>query len=139
MAVLDIKWNPSPNDLRWFSAVWFPLACLLLGFMIGSKLGIWSMAFGIWIVGGILSPIAFFVPGVALRLYQCWMVAAFPIGWTISHLILGAIYYLLITPLGLLMRAFGRDSMGKRFDPQASTYWTPHQPTTDPKRYFRQY
>ena len=38
-----------------------------------------------------------------------WMYAAFPIGWTISHLLLLAVYYFVLTPVGLALRLTGRD------------------------------
>ena len=73
------------------------------------------------------------------RLYVGWMSAAMPIGWTISQLLLGAVYYVVITPIGLIMRAVGRDPMRRRFDPQAKSYWIDHRDVEDMDRYFRQF
>jgi len=76
---------------------------------------------------------------VGKRLYVGWMSAAMPIGWTISQLLLGAVYYVVITPIGLIMRVAGRDPMRRRFDPQAKTYWIGHRDVEDMDRYFRQF
>jgi hypothetical protein len=56
-----------------------------------------------------------------------------------SHLLLAGVYYLLITPLGLVMRLAGRDKLEMRRDHQATTYWTPRPPTPKVSRYFRQF
>ena len=67
------------------------------------------------------------------------MYAVYPIGWTVSHLALAVVYYLVVTPIGLLMRLFGRDPMRRKFDPSATTYWQPHESPDEPERYFRQF
>jgi hypothetical protein len=83
--------------------------------------------------------VAFFVPAVARWLWIVWMCAAFPIGWTVSHVLMGVIYYLVVTPIGWLLRLAGRDSMGRTFDRAASTYWVPHRPPESTDSYFRQF
>jgi hypothetical protein len=65
--------------------------------------------------------------------------AAFPIGFVVSHVILAIVYYLILTPIGLLVRAIGRDPMERRFDRDAESYWVVRQPIDDPGRYFRQF
>ena len=40
--------------------------------------------------------------------YARWMDAGYPIGWTISILLLGSIYFLVVTPIGVVMRLVGR-------------------------------
>jgi hypothetical protein len=67
------------------------------------------------------------------------MAAVFPIGWLVSHLLLAAIYYLVVTPIGVMMRVCRYDPMQRRFDRQAATYWKPRRNTDDPQRYFKQY
>ena len=48
---------------------------------------------------------------------------AFPIGFVLSYLIMGTLYFLIIGPIALLFRVLGRDSMRRAYDPKASTYW----------------
>ena len=50
------------------------------------------------------------------------MFAVFPIGWVVSHLLLGVVYFLVLTPIGLTLRALGRDPLERRFDQSASSY-----------------
>lgn len=70
--------------------------------------------------------------------YRAWMLAAMPIGWTLSNALLMAVFYGVVTPVGLVMRAIGRDPMAQRFDEAAASYWVEHRPPADPKRYLRQ-
>ena len=45
-----------------------------------------------------------------------------------SPLILGALFFLVITPTGLIMRALGKRPLGLRFDRAAKTYWLKREP-----------
>ncbi|HYC57685.1 MAG TPA: SxtJ family membrane protein [Candidatus Binatia bacterium] len=138
MAMIEIDWNPPRKTLRQFG-----LLCLLI--FGGVAASIWfkngeltlgAELFGAAaLIGGVLGIAA---PQALRPIFVGWMVAAFPIGWTISHLLLGAIYYLLLTPLGLIMRALGYDPMHRAFDRQASSYWIEHE-KADVGRYFRQF
>lgn len=67
------------------------------------------------------------------------MVAAHPIGWLISHLLLASIYYAVIAPIARVMRVAGYDPWHRRWDAQAETYWKPRRDRDDPQRYFKQY
>jgi hypothetical protein len=73
------------------------------------------------------------------RLYRAWMLGMLPIGWTFSHLILGAVFFGVITPIGLLMRVAGRDSMERRKDASMETYWLSRGQRPGASRYLRQF
>ena len=43
-----------------------------------------------------------------------------PIAWTVSHLLAGGVaYFLVATPIALVLRALGRDPMRRSFDRRA--------------------
>jgi hypothetical protein len=46
----------------------------------------------------------------------------------VSPIILGLLFYAAIVPVGLLMRAFGKDPLRLRRDAAADSYWIPRQP-----------
>lgn len=99
----------------------------------------WLVFFAVAAIG-VLGGIAIFASKtLGAAIYRTWMFAALPIGWTISHVILGIVFFLVLTPIGLIMRAIGKDSMGKAFDPKATTYWVPHAKAESNKRYFQQF
>ena len=138
MALLDIDWNPDKKQLRIFLLLLAVFSCIVAGiyyFRTGSQTVppmIVAVGFSIAIVGLIIPPLARLV-------YVVWMAAAFPIGWTVSHLTMALVYYAVVTPFGLVMRIAGRDVLGRKFDPTAKTYGREHRPTEDISRYFRQF
>lgn len=99
----------------------------------------WTAFFAVGALGvsGMLAMLA--SRAVATRLYRGWMFAALPIGWTFSHIILGAVFYLVITPIGLILRLLGYNPLMPQPDRAAPTYWLDHPQEKDPKRYFRQF
>ena len=44
-------------------------------------------------------------------IYVGWMVLAFPIGWTVSQVMLALMFFGLFTPIGLVFRLIGRDPL----------------------------
>ena len=67
------------------------------------------------------------------------MYVTFPIGLVLSHVIIAFIYYVVLTPAGLLLRLFKGDLLARAYDPSATTYWIKRTPQTDTSRYFRQF
>jgi hypothetical protein len=61
------------------------------------------------------------------------------IGDIITKAILGIIYYVVITPFGLLMRLFGKDQLDKKIDKNRDTYWIKKEQTEDISNYERQF
>lgn len=58
-----------------------------------------------------------------------------------SRLLLAVLFYAVVTPIGLVMRATGRDSLRLRRQPGAPSYWVARsagrrQPPTSMKRQF---
>jgi hypothetical protein len=52
---------------------------------------------------------------------------------------MGAFFFLVLTPLGLIFRLTGRDPLRRRFDAKASSYWISHKAAEKPARYFSQF
>ena len=57
----------------------------------------------------------------------------------INHVVLGFVYYLAVTPIGLIMRLVGYDPMKRRFDSSAESYWIARKPGRGPSSYFQQF
>ncbi len=64
-----------------------------------------------------------FLPLALKPFYMAWMKLAFILSWINTRLILVIIFYLLFTPLGILMRLFGKDLLEKRIDRNKDSYW----------------
>ena len=57
-----------------------------------------------------------------------WMRLAAVLHHIVSPLILGAIFYVVLTPVGVLQRVTGRDTMRRKTEPEAKSYWIRRQP-----------
>lgn len=67
------------------------------------------------------------------------MAVAFPIGWTVSRVLLALVFYGLFTPLGLLFRLMGRDRVQRGYRSDRETYWTSKTQPTEMRHYLRQF
>jgi len=54
---------------------------------------------------------------------RAWLFLGFLIGLVVNPIVLGILFYGVITPLALLMRLFGRDPLRLRPNPALATYW----------------
>jgi hypothetical protein len=139
MAIINFNSNPSDRELRQFAAIWFPLFCVVIAaasYYAAESLPIAAVTLTIGVLGGIAG---YAHPGLIRPVFLAWMAAAYPIGWTVSHTLLAIIYYLLMTPIGWIMRAVGYDPLQRRFDRGAHSYWVPVEPADSKSRYFRQF
>ena len=138
MALITINWQPTAKELRAFAALWLVFFGLLGAWMAwrGNPAVIYLLLWGTGFCGGLLG---FAVPAAVRPLYVAWMCLAFPIGWVISHLLLGLVYFGLLLPTGLLLRLFGNDPMQRTIDRDCSSYWSPRKQEDEPSRYFRQF
>jgi hypothetical protein len=113
MALLRIDWKPAPRKVREFGLILLALSAVAA--WRGSRLAP---------AGLVLGALATALPGSAgLRIYKAWMGVAFVVGSVVSPLILGAVFYGLVTPLGLVMRLLGRDALRLK-RPEGPSYWT---------------
>jgi polyferredoxin len=65
-------------------------------------------------------------------------VVAFPIGWAVSTMALTVLFYAVVTPIGLVARALGRDRLLIRRSASRASYWRP-KPGRTVKSYYRQF
>ena len=65
-----------------------------------------------------------------LPLNKLWMRLGLLLGFIISPLVLGLLFFLIFTPIGLLTRLFGRDELNIKIKPHSS-YWIERQKTDD--------
>ncbi len=138
MAVIEINRNPSRRDLLWFGLL-LPIFFALVGVLVWRRTGSLTSATALWVAGGTISGLFALWPASRRRIYVGWMLAVYPIGWTVSHLLLGVVYFVVITPIGLTLRILGHDPLERRFDRTAATYWVPHNQAGRITRYLRQF
>lgn len=79
------------------------------------------------IAGGFLT-IALIQPALLAPLNKFWLRVGALLHTITSPIILGIMFYLVITPIGLLMRLTGKDLLRLKFDRNASSYWIQRTP-----------
>ncbi|MCM8760773.1 MAG: SxtJ family membrane protein [Candidatus Omnitrophica bacterium] len=62
-------------------------------------------------------------PEVLKPLQKAWMALGLVIGFFVSHGILAILFYFVITPIGLLIKFFGKDVLDQRIDKRRDSYW----------------
>ena len=138
MSLIRIDHNPSRRQLALFGLIWLVFFGILGGIVLGHGGSLFA-ATVLWIVAAAVPVAGWILPGLMRIVYVGMAYAAFPIGFVVSHLILAVTFYLVLTPVGLIMRLIGYDPMSRRFDPEAETYWAPRQQDERADRYFRQF
>jgi Saxitoxin biosynthesis operon protein SxtJ len=81
-----------------------------------------------WLVLSLLAIWSLAAPLSLRPLYRLWMRFGYVLSRITTPLILGGVFFLVITPMGLLRRAFGRDAMARKFD-ESETYRVPSRQT----------
>lgn len=102
------------------------------GLMVGGiflVIGLWPILFRgesprIWAisVGSVLVGLGLALPASLTHVFRIWMKIGHVLGWINTRILLGVIFYGLITPMGLVMRLFGKDSMHRTLAPEANSY-----------------
>jgi hypothetical protein len=90
--------------------------------------------------GVVLMVLGVLLPRALKWVYMAWMSLAFVLGFIMAHVILGLLFYLVITPVGLLARLCGQDFLRLKLDRSAKSYWLPRpqkpRSATDYERQF---
>ncbi len=112
--------QPTTKDLRQF------------GIMVGgvfAVIGLWPVVFRsesprLWamILGSLLIVLGAIAPRSLKQVHGRWMKVGHVLGAINTKIILGIIYYLLITPMGLVMRLMGKDPMHRALTQGTDTY-----------------
>ncbi|HUH02910.1 MAG TPA: SxtJ family membrane protein [Kofleriaceae bacterium] len=135
MALVQINKHPSRGQLRSFALLWFPAFCALVGFLLYRSVGA-TAAYAVWAGGAAISVVGLLAPAFMRLVFVGLMYLTFPIGFVVAHVLLGAIYYVVITPIGVVMRLGGYDPMGRRGTRES--YWHTRSGQRPRKRYVRQ-
>lgn len=104
-----------------FATVFLIIAVFPLFF--GGALRWWSLA-----VAAAFAVVALVLPGVLTPLNRAWTRFGLLLHKIVSPIVLGFLFYIVVTPLGLLMRLLGKDPLRLRWDRQSSTYWIERTP-----------
>jgi cellobiose-specific phosphotransferase system component IIC len=138
MALIEINWKPSRRDLYVFAIAQL-IAATLVAWALHRRWDFDAAAVGLLAVSALVMVVGFAAPHALRPLFVAWMVAAFPVGWLMSHVLIGIVYYGVVTPIGLILRLRGRDSLQLRSKTEAPSFWIVRQGARDAASYFRQF
>lgn len=125
----------SKKQLREFGVLLGVVFPVVFGWIIpalkGHEAPIWPFVIGLpCLMLGLLAPRALALP------YQGWMRLGHALGWVNSHLILGAVFLLVLQPIAAVMRLTGYDPLRKKRSGLASYREQPKAKSTDLTRIF---
>ena len=109
------------KGLRRFALTMCVIICILFGlaipFLFGHSWPIWP-----WLVGMVFLLWGTIAPLTLCPVYHVWMRFGLIMSKITTPLILGILFYLILTPAGLIMRIFNKDPMARKFDKTHDTY-----------------
>ena len=132
-----VKWRPDARELRRFAIA------MLIGFFVLGALSAWRLrgvstgSVVLWSIGMSLA-LAAFVPKLGRIAYLAVYLPTSIIGYVVSNVMLTLMFFLVITPLGVVMKLMGKDVLQQR-KPDRKTHWTPVKETRNEDSYYRQF
>ena len=83
----------------------------------GESLRLWAIG-----VGGLLIACGGAIPSVLAPVHTGWMWVGHIMGWINTRILLSIVFYALVTPIGLVLRLMGKDTMRQAFAESSTTY-----------------
>jgi hypothetical protein len=133
--------SPSAAEVRRLGAVFLAAAALLFA------LSAWKARMGHWpwqtFAAAVFAVLGLLCLGLGQRaggIHRAWGALGAALGRFVSPVVLAVLYFLVVTPFGLVSRLRRRDPLGLKPDPKAATYWRePAMKRTGRERLLRQY
>jgi hypothetical protein len=125
--------SSTKKDVRNFGLV---VGCIFLG------IGLWFFSAGrssfrfISLVGLTLMMLGLAFPNILRPLQRVWMMLAVLLGWMMTHIILAALFFLILTPTAFIARLFGKQFLRMEFRSKNNlkTYWHRRATSVSSKR-----
>ena len=123
----DLKRDEAPKGSsdRGFGLV-FAAVFAIIGFwplLDAAAPRLWALAIAAAFLG-----VAWLAPRTLAPLNRLWTRFGLLLARVMNPLVLGLLFYGVVTPMGLAMRALGKDPLRRRFEPEAASYWIARRP-----------
>jgi hypothetical protein len=133
---MRIRYSEEPGEWRKFT--WASVAAPTLLAVVGAWRGRWP-----WLVPGVVGSVALAVAVmVAVRpdLFRGWYRRSrwfgHQMGRIMGAVVLTLLFFLVLTPLAVVLRLMKRDPLGLKPEPGMASYWTPSRAPGDFERMF---
>ena len=117
----EIKLIKTENkDLRSFGITFGIIFLIIAGFLLYRE----NESFQLFIIISSTFIIFGFILPITLKpIYISWMSFAIILGWFMTRFILSLLFYLIVTPLGLITRVLGKDFLELKKEVSNGSYW----------------
>lgn len=123
------------EELRRFGLVVGAIIALLFGlvlpFLLNFSYRLWP-----WILGAALVIPGLLLPAILAPVYKAWMWLGLALNKIVSPIVLGALFFLVFLPYGVVMRLMGRDPLHLKLEPDSTTYRVHSSDISDSERPF---
>lgn len=124
----------SDRSFGWVFTIFFALYGCLPAFR-SRPVRWWALA-----VSGVFLLITLVRPTLLHFANRLWMRLGLLLSKVVNPLITGLLFYVVVTPMGVLLRMMGKDLLRLRWSPQAQSYWIERRPPgPDPKTMSNQF
>lgn len=84
----------------------------------GAQIRIWSITLSlVFLILGLMNS------QLLTPLNKLWFKFGMTLGAIVAPLVMGIVFFLVVTPIGLVMRIIGKDLLNKKYDKGKNTYW----------------
>jgi hypothetical protein len=109
------------KGLREFGLVTGSIVAVLFGlffpWLLERPMALWPLQpLWPWVIFGVLGGLGLIVPMALNPIYKIWMRFGLIMSKIMTPLIMGIIFYIVITPVGLFRKIFAKDSLARNFD-----------------------
>jgi|WetSurMetagenome_2_1015567.scaffolds.fasta_scaffold90461_2 hypothetical protein len=120
MLIEEIKnIKSSKKELRNFAlTIGIVLILISLIFLIKSKFNLL-----LFVIGALIIVLGFTIPKLLLPIQKLWMILAVLLGWLSTRIILGLLFYLVMTPIKYVSKLFGKNFLDLKIDKKQKSYW----------------
>jgi hypothetical protein len=106
-------------------------------------IGLWPVTggaaprWGLLGLAAVFAALAMFAPQTLRLPNKLWFKLGLLLGAVVAPIVMAIVYILVLIPIGLAMRASGKDPLSRKMDPNEKSYWIPR--TEQPKSMRLQY
>jgi len=108
------------SDLRKFGIIVGIVLLIIAGFFFLKE----KESFQLFLtIGTVLFVTGIVIPFTLKPIYWVWMVFSTILGWFMTRVILSLLFYVILTPIGLIARSFGKQFLNLKMDHSKQSYW----------------
>ncbi len=111
----------TPKELRDFGLIMAGMLILMFGIVLPWIFG-YSTPYWPFIAAVVFAVVALIRPVLLGPVNSVWLKISDVLGWVNTRLVMGIMFFLLIAPIGILMRLFGKDTLNNKLSEKESSY-----------------